>query len=221
MSAECCKQEPETFSGASSAYRRALWIVIAINAGMFLVEMTAGALAGSKALQADALDFAADSATYGLSLAAIGWTLLARARVALFKGISLAVMAAVVFGFTAYEFFGSTIPNEETMGIVGFMALSANVISALLLMRYRDGDANVRSVWLCTRNDAIGNVAVMLAAFAVAVLNSRWPDLIVATGMALLFLSSSISIIRHARREVAEVKAAAARAIPNGDGTCV
>lgn len=220
MSAECCKHEPETFSGASPAYRRTLWIVIGFNVGMFVIEMTAGALAGSKALQADALDFAADSATYGLSLAAIGWSLIARARVALFKGVSLAVMAMLVFGFTAYEFFGSAIPNEATMGIVGFMALSANVASALILMRYRDGDANVRSVWLCTRNDAIGNVAVMLAALAVAVSNSGWPDLIVATGMALLFLSSSISIIRHARREAADVKAAEALALPTGKTAC-
>jgi len=210
MGAECCDHEPETFTGASPQYRRALWIVIALNAGMFLVEMTGGALSGSKALQADALDFAADSATYGLSLAAIGWSLAARARVATLKGVSLAVMAFWVFGTTAWSYFGDTMPNEETMGIIGFMALSANVASALVLMRYRDGDANVRSVWLCTRNDAIGNVAVMGAAGAVALLQSRWPDLVVATAMALLFLSSSISILRHSAREAATAKVVAA-----------
>jgi cation diffusion facilitator family transporter len=190
------------FDGASPAYKRALWTVVAINAGMFGVEITAGALAGSMALQADALDFAADAATYGISLWAIGKALKTRATVALIKGLSLALMAAAILGMAIYQTFILATPEATTMSMVGLMALAANVASAIILMRYKDGDANVRSVWLCTRNDAIGNVAVVLAGVMVAWTASAWPDLIVAMGMAALFLSSSMSILRQAVGEL-------------------
>lgn len=191
-----------SFAGSSPEYRRALWTVVAINAGMFGVEIAAGALSGSMALQADALDFAADAATYGISLWAIGKALKTRATVALIKGVSLAVMAVAVLGLAIYQTFILATPEATTMSVVGLMALAANVISAVILMRYKDGDANVRSVWLCTRNDAIGNVAVVFAGLAVAATASAWPDLIVAMGMAALFLSSSISILRQAASEI-------------------
>lgn len=190
------------FTGVTPAYRRALWTVVAINAGMFGVEITAGALSGSMALQADALDFAADAATYGMSLWAIGKALKTRATVALIKGLSLAVMAAAILAMAIYQTFILATPEGTTMSVVGLMALAANVISAMILMRYKDGDANVRSVWLCTRNDAIGNVAVVIAGLAVAVTASAWPDLIAAIGMAALFLSSSLSILRQAAGEL-------------------
>lgn len=189
------------FDGASPAYRRALIAVIVLNAGLFLVEMTAGALAGSRALQADALDFAADAATYALSLAVIGRPLATRARAAQLKGLSLALMALGVFGFALWDMLGPEVPRAEVMGAVGFAALAANVASVLILMRWKDGDSNVRSVWLCSRNDAIGNIAVMGAAVLVAWLNSGWPDLIVAVAMAGLFLSSSVQILRKAAAE--------------------
>jgi Co/Zn/Cd efflux system component len=201
MSAHCCGTNT-TFEGLSADYKRRLWIVIAINAAMFLVEMAAGALAGSQALQADALDFFADAATYGISLAVIGASLQVRARAALLKGASLTLMGLWVLGATAYHVLVLGVPRAEVMGVVGFMALAANVASVLILARYKDGDANVRSVWLCSRNDAIGNVAVMIAALGVWGTATRWPDLIVAAIMAGLFLYSSGQILRQALAEL-------------------
>lgn len=209
MAAGCCHHEPE-FDGMSSAFKRALWAVIAINAGMFLVEISAGALAGSQALKADALDFLGDTMTYGLSLYVIGMSVRARAAAALTKGVSLAGMGLLVFGSTIYQVFVIGVPRAEVMGLVGFLALMANVVSVLLLLRYRDGDANVRSVWLCSRNDAIGNIAVIVAASGVWASRTGWPDLIVAAIMAALFLWSSTQIIRQslAERRYSTVQAA-------------
>jgi cation diffusion facilitator family transporter len=201
MSAHCCGHGT-TFEGLSADYRRRLWAVIAINAAMFVVELGAGALAGSQALQADALDFLADSLTYGISLAVIGAAVRVRAWAAFAKGLSLTVMGLWVFGSTAWHVLVLGVPRAEIMGIVGVLALAANVTSVLLLARYRDGDANVRSVWLCSRNDAIGNVAVMIAALGVWGTASRWPDLVVAAIMASLFLWSSVQILRQSAREL-------------------
>ncbi|MEM5501337.1 cation diffusion facilitator family transporter [Ahrensia kielensis] len=196
-----------TFDGMSDAYKRRLWMVIFLNAGMFVVEIFGGAFANSKALQADALDFLGDATTYGLSLYVIGMSITARTRAAMLKGISLFVMGLWVFGSTAYSFWTDTLPVAELMGGIGFMALAANLLSVFLLVNFKDGDANVRSVWLCSRNDAIGNVAVMLAAVAVWFLGSRWPDLIVAIMMAGLFLSSAWQILTQALREKKELTA--------------
>lgn len=207
--AGCC-QHDRKFDGMSAAFKRALWAVIAINGGMFMVEMTAGALAGSQALQADALDFLGDTATYGISLLVIGMSLRVRATAALFKGVSLAAMGIWVFAATAYQVFVLGVPQAEVMGAIGVLALIANLASVLILMRFRDGDANVRSVWLCSRNDAIGNVAVMGAAAGVWLTGSAWPDLIVAAGMAGLFLWSSAQIIRQALDERRHTQAAMA-----------
>ena len=200
-----CSGNPR-FDGVDPRYKRVLWIVIAINGIMFLVEMAAGRLAGSQALQADALDFLGDTLTYGLSLAVIGRSLATRANAALLKGVSLLAMGLWVFGATAYQVLVLGLPDAEVMGLIGVLALAANVASVMLLMRYKDGDANVRSVWLCSRNDAIGNVAVMVAALGVWGTATSWPDLIVAFGIAGLFLHSSWAIIRDAR---ADLKAAA------------
>src|SRR5687768_13724592 len=201
MSASCCGHSAH-FEGLSADYRRRLWAVIAINAAMFGVEMGAGALAGSQALQADALDFFADATTYGISLAVIGASLRTRAIAALVKGLSLTLMGLWVFGATAYHVLVLGVPRAEVMGVVGLLALAANLASVLLLVKYKDGDANVRSVWLCSRNDAIGNVAVMAAALAVWATVARWPDLIVAAIMAGLFLYSSAKILRQATEEL-------------------
>jgi Co/Zn/Cd efflux system component len=200
MSAGCCGHNAK-FDGIDPRYKRILWLVIAINGAMFLIEMAAGALAGSQALQADALDFFGDTLTYGISLAVIGRSIAVRSTAALVKGASLMLMGLWVFGATAYQLLVLGLPRAEVMGVVGFLALAANVASVLLLARYKDGDANVRSVWLCSRNDAIGNVAVMGAALAVWATASAWPDLIVAAAMAGLFLTSSISILRQAFAE--------------------
>jgi len=204
------------FEGASAGYRRVLVIVIGINLAMFVVEMTSGLYAQSMALKADALDFLGDSVTYALSLAVIGLPLRVRAGAALFKGISLALMAAVILGASLYRVVVTAQPDETVMSTVGVLAFCANLSAALLLMRYRDGDSNVRSVWLCSRNDAIGNLGVIAAGLLVGVTASPWPDLVVAAVLAGLFLSSSVGIVRQAlveRREaVAETAAFADQA---------
>ena len=200
MADSCCGANVR-FDGLDPRYRRVLWTVIAINALMFVIEIAAGHLAGSQALQADALDFLGDTLTYGLSLAVIGRPIETRARAAVLKGLSLTLMGLWVFGSTLYHVLVLGVPRAEIMGVVGFLALAANVTSVLLLMRYKDGDANVRSVWLCSRNDALGNVAVMLAAVGVWGTATAWPDLVVAGIMAGLFLSSSAQILAQAFRE--------------------
>ena len=196
----CCDHDVR-FEGVSAAYKRRLWLVIAINAAMFAVEMSAGQAAQSQALKADALDFLGDALTYGLSLAVIGMSLRVRATAALVKGMSLMAMGLWVLGTTLYRVLYTGVPEAEIMGLIGFLALGANLASVLLLMAYKDGDANVRSVWLCSRNDAIGNVAVMLAALGVWGTASGWPDLIVAGLMAALFVNSSVQIIRQSLQE--------------------
>jgi Co/Zn/Cd efflux system component len=201
LGASCCAEGVPVFDGMDSRYRHILWTIIAINGAMFLTEIIAGHVARSQALKADALDFLADTVTYGLSLAVIGFSLKARARAALLKGISLSVMAAWVLGSTIYHTFILGVPRAELMGGIGVLALAANLGSVLLLMRYKDGDANVRSVWLCSRNDAIGNVVVMIAAAAVWGTGTAWPDLGVAALMAGVFLTSSVQILRQAWAE--------------------
>jgi len=189
------------FDGVDPRYKRVLWSVILINAAMFATEIVAGHLARSQALQADALDFLGDTVTYGLSLAVIGASLRTRATAALFKGASLSLMGAWVLGSTLYHVLILGLPRPGIMGGIGLLALAANVASVLLLMRYKDGDANVRSVWLCSRNDAVGNIVVTVAAGAVWWTASAWPDLIVAGLMAGLFLSSAVQILRQAWAE--------------------
>lgn len=200
MSASCCGGETN-FEGLSPDYKRRLWAVIAINAVMFAVEMLAGHLAGSRALQADALDFLGDSVTYAMSMAVIGASLRVRASAALIKGLSLLAMGLWVFGSTVYTVFVLGVPQAQIMGLIGFLALAANVASVLLLVKYKDGDANVRSVWLCSRNDAIGNVAVMLAALGVWGTQTGWPDVIVAALMAGLFTWSAVQILTQGYSE--------------------
>lgn len=199
---ECgCSGPQKTFEGMSPEYKRRLWMVITINAVMFLVEMGAGQLAGSQALQADALDFLGDAMTYGISLAAIGASMAVRTNAALFKAFILFAMGLWVAGSTVWRVFYIGVPEAQIMGIIGFLALAANMTSVMLLIRYKDGDANVRSVWLCSRNDAIGNVAVMIAALGVWGTATGWPDLIVAGAMAGLFLTSATQIVRQALEE--------------------
>lgn len=164
--------------------------------------MTAGHISGSQALMADALDFFADGITYTISLIVIGKALRVRSFAALTKGISLLLMGMWVMGNTIYDVFFLVTPKAEIMGVIGFMAFLANLASVLILMRWREGDANVRSVWLCSRNDAIGNVAVMLAAVGVFGTGTGWPDLMVAGIMAVLFINSSIKIIKQSNQEL-------------------
>ncbi len=190
-----------TFEGLNDEYKRRLMLVTAINVGMFFVEIVAGQLSGSQALKADALDFAADGATYALSFWAIGRPLAVRAGAAFIKGLSLLAIGLWVAATTLYQFFVYGVPAAEVMTGIGLMALAANLASVWLLMAYKDGDANVRSVWLCSRNDAIGNVAVVIAAGFVFVLGNGIPDLIVAGVMSALFLSSASQILVQSYKE--------------------
>lgn len=204
--AGCGGHEDVAFDGMSAPYRRVLWAVLAINGAMFLFETMAGHRAGSQALKADALDFLADSVTYGISLWAIGRAGRTRALAALAKGLSLAVMGLWVLGSTIYQVLVLGVPEASLMGAIGLLAFAANVASVLLLMRYKDGDANVRSVWLCSRNDAIGNLGVVAAAGLVYFTNSGIPDLVIAGAMAGLFCWSASEIIRRAFAELKQEK---------------
>ena len=199
MSAECCPPRPPA---ADAAYRRVLAIALVLNAAMFFVELASGVAAGSSSLIADAVDFAGDASNYALSLGALMLVPVWRPRVALIKGLAMAAYGLFVLGLTAWHAARGTVPEPLTMGAVGALALAVNVGVAVMLYRYRTGDADMRSVWLCSRNDAIGNVAVLLAAAGVFGSASGWPDWIVAALLAGLALTSSASVVRQARREI-------------------
>ena len=200
MSSSC--HSHSKFDGASVQYKRILVVVIAINAIMFLIEMSYGIVGQSQALKADALDFFGDSVSYAMSLWVIGRSIETRSLVALLKGISLLLMAIWVLGSTVYYMFYANDPSAPIMTSVALAALAANLLSVILLMKFRDGDANIRSVWLCSRNDAIGNVMVLIAAGVVYLSHNHWPDLIVAALLAVLFTSSALQIISQARKEM-------------------
>ncbi|MGE0253518.1 MAG: cation transporter [Alphaproteobacteria bacterium] len=195
---------PKDLSHITPAYRRALWIVIVLNVGYGLIEMVGGFIAGSQALKADALDFLGDGLITFLGILAIGWSLIWRARSALIQGLFLGALGLGVLINTAYRVLAVNQPEAELMGLFGIIALAVNVAAALALIPHRTGDANVRAVWLFSRNDAIGNAAVVVAAGLVAWAGTAWPDLLVAAVIASLFLHSSWSIIRDARADLRE-----------------
>jgi Co/Zn/Cd efflux system component len=186
----------------SPAWRRALWIALSVNAVMFAGEIVAGVAAGSASLQADALDFLGDTGTYAISLMVAGLGLGWRARAALLKGAGLLVLGLWVIGSAVWHALAGTLPQAEVMGAVGVVALLANAAVALMLFRFRTGDSNMRSVWICSRNDAIGNLAVLAAAAGVFGTGTGWPDLIVAAIMASLSISGGWQIVRQARGEL-------------------
>ncbi len=183
-------------------YRRVLWVALVLNGGMFLTEIVAGLAAGSAALQADALDFLSDAANYGISLLVVGLALVWRARAALVKGVCMGLLGLWVAGNTLWHAVMGTLPAAGVMGVVGVLALLVNGGVAFLLYRYRGGDSNMRSVWICSRNDALGNVAVVLAALGVFGTGTGWPDIIVASVMASLSLWGAGQIINHAWNEL-------------------
>ncbi len=200
MSANCCATE-------ATRYRKVLWIALVVNAAMFVVELAASAISGSAALAADAVDFAGDAANYGLSVAAIAaggaWV----ARAAFTKGLAMGAYGIGVLLFCVWRITTGAAPEPITMGIVGALALAANLLVAWMLYAYREGDANMRSVWLCTRNDAIGNLAVLAAAAGVFGTGSFWPDVAVAALVASLALNSAAAVVRQSRREIEHAKA--------------
>lgn len=186
----------------SPAYRRALTIVVVLNLGFGICELVGGFLADSQALKADSLDFLGDGSISLIGLLALAWSARARAKVALTQGLFLGTLGMAVIGFAIWRAFNATVPEAELMGGIGVMALVVNVAAAMVLSRYRGGDAAVKAVWLFSRNDAIANVAVIVAAGLVAWTGRAWPDLAVAGVIALLFLHSAYEIVRNARREI-------------------
>lgn len=198
------EDHPQGAAHQDPAYRRALWVVVVLNVGYGIIEMAGGFIAGSQALKADALDFIGDGLITILGLLAIGWSLAWRARSALIQGIFLGVLGVGVLGSTLWRLFADAAPDAGLMGVFGVIALIVNILAVLPLLRFRKGDANMRAVWMFSRNDAIGNAAVVVAAVLVAMLSNPLPDLIVAFGIAGLFLHSSISIIRDARADLRE-----------------
>ena len=200
---DCCGVDEEQIR--SPGYRRALWIVVALNVGYGVIELFGGFMANSQALKADALDFLGDGSITFLGLLAIGWSLAWRARSAFIQGIFLGLLGLWVLASTVLKTLTDTPVEAGLMGLFALVALIVNLIAVLPLLPYRDGDANMRAVWLFSRNDAIGNVAVIIAAGLVAWTSTRWPDLIVAFLIAALFLHSAWNILRDARRDLSVV----------------
>lgn len=206
MAGGCCGGDDLSAPDQDKGWRRVLWIALAINAGMFAVEMAAGVAAHSAALKADAIDFLGDSANYAISLGVAGLALQWRARAALFKGLSLLLLGGWVLASTVWMAIADTLPRAETMSLIGVMALVANLACAAMLWRHREGEANRRSVWICSRNDAIGNIAVVAAALGVFGTGTAWPDLAVAAILAGLGVSGGWQIIRQARAELKSLR---------------
>lgn len=203
---DCCSGSCATENlPVDPRYRRVLWIALIVNAAMFVIELAGGWHAGSVSLLADAVDFFGDAANYGLSLFVLALAPVWRSRTALIKGVTMGGYGLFILAVTAMHLAKGAVPEPATMGMIGLLALVANVIVAILLYAFRQGDANMRSVWLCSRNDAIGNIAVMLAAVGVFGTGSGWPDLAVAAIMGALGLSAAWSVIRHAARELKAV----------------
>jgi len=205
MGAKCCNHRPENRL-RDQPYRRVLWTVLAINAAMFLIEIVAGLAAGSVSLQADALDFLADTANYGITMFVVGMALRYRASAALAKGMTMGLFGVWVLGSCLWHAVSGTVPEAITMGVVGIFALAANAACFALLWAYRSGDSNMRSVWLCSRNDVIGNFAVLLAALGVFGTGTGWPDVIVAAIMSGLALQAAWHVVRQASGELSEAR---------------
>ena len=203
--AECRSCASVQASGSDLAdpgFRRILWLALGANLAMFVVEMVASALSGSVSLQADALDFFGDSVNYAISLFVLGLSIQARSRAALFKGATMAVFGIWVIGNTVYKAISGTVPDAMVMGSIGMLALVVNAGVAVMLFRYRSGDSNMRSIWLCSRNDAFGNIAVVLAASGVFVTATVWPDILVAAVIAGLNISAACHVFRQATGEL-------------------
>lgn len=188
-------------SANTKAWKRVLWFALIVNAVMFVVDIAAGISAGSSSLQANALDFFGDATNYAISLGVVGMAVAWQTRAAFFKGTTLIVLGLWVLGTTLWHLYIGTVPEVPTMGVIGFLSLVANLVVAITLYRFRNGDANMRSVWLCTRNDAVGNVAVLLAAVGVFGTSTGYPDFIVAAVLAYLSISAGWQTFQQASKE--------------------
>jgi len=205
MSGQCCADGCSSAPTVDPRYRKALWVALVLNLAMFVVELASSWASGSVSLLADAIDFFGDAGNYAISLAVLGMSLATRSRAALFKAACMGAFGLFVIARAAWSMHAGVAPEPVTMGAIGFLALAVNGGVALMLYRFRSGDANMRSVWICSRNDALGNIAVMLAGVGVWGTGSAWPDLLVAAAMALLALTGSWSVLAHARAELRSV----------------
>lgn len=198
----CCSSATCATPSVSPTYRKVLWSVLAINFVMFLVEIVGGMASGSTSLLSDSMDFFGDAANYGVSLFVLGSALSVRAKASLLKGYTMGVFGVAVLAMIPYRLWLGKLPDHEEMTVIGFIALLANVVSAVLLYRFREGDSNMRSVWLCSRNDAVGNILVVVAAGAVYLTQSNLPDLIVSGVMAYLAISAAAAVVKQAKGEL-------------------
>ncbi len=208
MACSCSAPEPKS---PAPGFRKALWIALWVNLAMFVVEGIASLSSGSVSLMADAIDFFGDSANYVLSLTVLSMGMLWRGRAAMVKGITMTVFGLVGWARAVWVVQAGITPEPLTMGAVGLLALAANMSVAAMLFKFREGDSDMRSVWLCSRNDAISNIAVMVAALGVFGTGTAWPDLIVAAIMGTLAITAGISVVRHARSDIAEARASEAQ----------
>jgi Co/Zn/Cd efflux system component len=198
----CCDHDDCCAPQTDHRYRVILWAALAVNLTMFGVELVASIVAGSVSLRADALDFLADAGNYGVALAVVDLARHWRARAALLKGGVMGLFGLWVAASTVHHALTGTVPRAEVMGGIGLLALAANLTVAGLLYRYRSADSQAMSVWLCTRNDCIANLAVMTAGAGVWMSGTPWPDIFVAAVIAYLGLSSAARVIRQARHEL-------------------
>jgi len=202
MSACCSGSCSSRARPPDGRYRKVLWAALCINFLMFGVELASSIHAASVALLADSADFMGDAANYGVSLFVLGLAPVWRSRAAFGKGLVMGAFGVLVLVRALWFGAGEVVPHAQTMGAIGVLAFAANGVVAAMLYAFRDGDANMRSVWLCTRNDMIGNLAVLLAAFGVFGTGAGWPDIVVAALMALLGLSAARAVIKQSRREM-------------------
>jgi Co/Zn/Cd efflux system component len=206
MAKSCCEVPHKTEKETSSIFKIVLWIALALNAGMFFVEAAASFRADSVSLLADAVDFLGDAGNYAISLIVLPLAMQWRSRAAFFKGLTMFAYGIFVLARIIWLGFQGNIPEAGTMGSIGFLALVVNFSVALMLFKFREGDANQKSVWICSRNDAIGNIAVIFAAGLVSVTHSNWPDLLVAFGMSWLAISGGFLVIKESRLELRTLK---------------
>tara|TARA_R110002049_G_scaffold46781_4_gene135801 strand:- start:553 stop:1161 length:609 start_codon:yes stop_codon:yes gene_type:complete len=202
MGSSCCDSKSEDLKGLVKSQSRVLWIVLVINLAMFFVEFLFGYFSHSQALMADSLDMMGDALAYASSLYVVSLGIRAKAKASIFKAVLMLLTGLGVLAESIYNFYSPTVPVYQTMTIVAFIALAMNTLCLFLLTRHKDDDINFKSVWICSRNDIVSNISVIIASFFVYTYNSHWPDLIVAIGITLLFMKSSLSVFMEARQEL-------------------
>src|SRR6266571_6835908 len=202
----CCEAKSEEIEKLKADHKKVLKIVLTINVLLFIVEVTAGFVAHSTALLADSLDMFGDALVYGFSLYVLWRTTESKAMAAMLKGAIMVVFGIAVLGEAIYKMVAGIVPAAETMGIIGALVLLGNGLCFLLLFRHRSDDLNMRSTWLCSRNDIIANISVLVAAVGVKGLDSSWPDILIGAAIAALFLRSAFTVLSESFAELQKLK---------------